>query len=646
MATERGVIYYKLDSQFQYDGDITKNCGLTGGEIDSNFHFLRGYDIKSFDVSEDKSELIITRLNGEKMSINVHKELNGYEFAYNKKTGVLSITSPDGSIFDLEGFMTERVFRVYGDSTIDGDGTRYNPISISALAKTGTYSPAKELIDVVSGGSLPTESIGKGERYVTRERISKLGLLYPLAGVMEIQKRLENIGSEWRVPTKADWDQLLNLSENCPQDKNHDDSTNPTNKYLGLTAGENLKAVDFWEPIYKKLTEGEVVIDGERFSLNENGEYVPNENGEYLKIIKSEDRFGFSVYPTGFGDRRGAETIGGFGKWAAFWSSTEEDRHQDMFVKVFSNTESGVEQNSWGRDCYLSLRLVKDYNGANLYDTESIDGYTVPTIYIDANDEDDREKYHQTLVWTKENINFTNPNYGGVESKEWTDHIEDLSYIRYFVNEWDGTTWLKSEIREGESIVLLNEGDVEMHEWRLVNGNFIDTADIIRGELAEDVKEIKGRLDNLESRTSTLETGLADEIKNREDADKALNDRIETLENTTSGLTETVGNLANLLDEEINNREEADKVLEGLIANEEKARKEEDNKLQEQIHKNKVEAGDDSLRVIDGSVNEDGKITGTKISVKLPVNGMIKVDAEGLYIDGDFSFGGNFISQE
>ena len=55
MATEnKGIIYYKLDPDYHFSGDYTKNCGLNGGEIDGNFQFLRGYDISSFDMSEDK----------------------------------------------------------------------------------------------------------------------------------------------------------------------------------------------------------------------------------------------------------------------------------------------------------------------------------------------------------------------------------------------------------------------------------------------------------------------------------------------------------------------------------------------------------------------------------------------------------------
>ena len=83
MTTEnKGVIYYKLDPDYHFEGDYTKNCGLTGGEIDGNFHFLRGYDILSIDVTSNKEELVITRLNGEVTKVNIAKNFADYDFEY------------------------------------------------------------------------------------------------------------------------------------------------------------------------------------------------------------------------------------------------------------------------------------------------------------------------------------------------------------------------------------------------------------------------------------------------------------------------------------------------------------------------------------------------------------------------------------
>ena len=56
-----GITYYKLKSN--YEGDITKNCGLTGQEVDNNFYVLEGRDIKSVTVEDNC--IVITLMNGE-----------------------------------------------------------------------------------------------------------------------------------------------------------------------------------------------------------------------------------------------------------------------------------------------------------------------------------------------------------------------------------------------------------------------------------------------------------------------------------------------------------------------------------------------------------------------------------------------------
>jgi len=662
MATQNGVIYYKLDPRNHYDGDVTKNCGLSGGEIDGNFNFLRGYDIADFEVSKDKTELTIIRHNGEKLPVNIYNP-NLYQFEYDKVNGVLKVTMVKGDdgepvvVNEVEGFLSEKNFHVYGNPTITGDGTRYRPIQVSSIAKTGTYQPVIDILDTIEGKTIPIKGNTKGDRYVTKEKISSFGLLYPLDGIEAIQKRLEEIGSEWRVPTKADWDQLLNIVEDCPQDKTHDDKRNPANEYLGVNAGKYLKSNELWEPIYRKIREDEDFVEGERYDYVD-GQYIPNENGAYVKELYSDDRFGFGIYPLGFGERRGISTIGGFGKWAAFWTSSEEDTKKDMFVKVFSNDECAVEQNTWGRDCYLSLRLVKNYNGTNLYDTEVIDGNTVPTIYIDVKD-GDREKYDTTLIWTKENIGFNNKEFGGVVSKEWEPHLENYSDIRYYVNDWDGTKWVKHELHEGESIVVIEHDDIRMHEWRLVDGEFVDTAEMVKGEFGEElakldavIKEVSGRIDALDDRMDVVETCIADveeNIKNNESEIKVLDEKIE-LEKSERIAADAVldgklvANEEGLL-KETEARIDGDMALDDRIDSEEKQRYEADADLQRQISENKVTPADDTLVIVPGFTDENGAVEGAKISVKLPLGGMIKFDEEGLYFDGDYSFGGNIITE-
>ena len=57
-----GITYYGLESQ--YVGDVTKYCGLSANEIDCNFNFLRGKEIKDFYWIEEESLFVIELLDG------------------------------------------------------------------------------------------------------------------------------------------------------------------------------------------------------------------------------------------------------------------------------------------------------------------------------------------------------------------------------------------------------------------------------------------------------------------------------------------------------------------------------------------------------------------------------------------------------
>ena len=491
MTTQKGVIYYKLDPQFHYENDTTLERGLTGGEIDGNFNFLRGYDIKTFEVSEDKKELTIVRHNGERVAVSIY-DPQFYHFEYDKINGILTVTltktEKDAPIVvdKLTGFLTERNFHVYTDATIEGDGTKYKPLSLSSVVRTGTYQPVLDLIDITAGETLPEKGVAKGERHITKENISPFGLLYSKDGMFEIQKRLEEIGSEWRVATKEDWDQLLNMAEVCLDEKVHNNPENPIGEYLGMDAGANLKANRLWEYTYREIREGEL-IDGDRYILDENGEFILDENGNYVKELCSDDIFDFGIYP-----------LVKPGKEMTYWANTFYPDTDEMFIKTFTNDSRAVKQDISEYGNYFGIRLVKDFDGVNYYGIEEIDGQTVLTTLLEMS-ETDRELYGKNLVWTKENVGFTNVEYSGVTSEEWSEYTNEHISIRYFINDWDGRKWVKHEIREGESLVIGNYRGYRMHEWRLIEGEFFDTVDLLKDEFQKVVDALTARIVYLES---------------------------------------------------------------------------------------------------------------------------------------------------
>lgn len=102
MPNLNGVTYYKLRSGFQ--GDITKNCSLTASEVDHNFLFLRGYDVVDFAWDTDAKELVLTRLNGEKLIIQgILNSIDASASYYNSSTGTL-VLNIEGNEFPVTGF--------------------------------------------------------------------------------------------------------------------------------------------------------------------------------------------------------------------------------------------------------------------------------------------------------------------------------------------------------------------------------------------------------------------------------------------------------------------------------------------------------------------------------------------------------------
>ena len=551
-----GVTYYKLDTvEHGYPGDITKNCSLRGEEIDGNFNFLRGHDLEtvSFDengalhitryngeiltAEQPKHEVVekvsdfdvetitfaqdgtlqLIRYNGEVLSATPVEKEEDSNISYNENTGLVSFITPDGKEVILNQH-TEGV--LYHDYTLKGDGTEYNPLTVNNQFKTGHYLPAIKLIDTTlidQDGrqieNLPSMNVAKFDRYVTKERHSRFGRLYPLTGVENIAQRLNDINSEWHVPSKEEWDLLLNTVD-C--DKPNHDSIE-TNVELGESAGSILKSVNFW--------------------LRDSDD-----------SLLSEDTYGFSILPVGYCGNRGTRYYGSFGEAAAYWTATLEGTNRDMYVKTFEHDSTAVGQYSWGESYYLSLRLVKKANGYNFNEIEVIDGVTYACVQIPGT----------SLIWTRDNVCFTDESYLGFEPTEWNNYENgayNVSEMRYFINEWDGNNWLKQEIKEGESIVLYEGDSGNMHNWRVIKGQFIDIDYLVQQSQNDEIK--KEREARIASDTE-LHNAIKTEENNRIESDKTLAESIEAERKIR----------AEIDDIEKTNRIEADAELRNLIKNE------------------------------------------------------------------------------
>ena len=375
-----------------------------------------------------------------------------------------------------------------GRATVIGnvpEGGIYNIIA----TKTGTYAPVKEYIDITSTGKLPDSStLPKGYRIVTKEREQRFGRLYTYDEVQAIKKALVDTGSKWRIPTKEDWDKMLNAIE----DDGFRNHNSIGEGYYGNRAAYALKGVDnLW-------------VDG---------------------VSDNRDDYGFCVLPLGYADYRaillngmdGNKDVEGFGKCAAFWTDTKASPDMEgspIFAKYFWYGSGKVMQQALAPQSRLSLRLVRNFEvGFDEYEPILGDYYHCGPVY--AGDYDN----HNASIWTLSNINTVigGSDFGYI-SNEWEDTID--SVISFYINEWTGDRWLRHRMHEGDSVVVIGDSDAYNHEWRIYvqDGEEVlldsvkitsdDILDIVRDNLEtlveESVAPFESRISDNENNISSL----------------------------------------------------------------------------------------------------------------------------------------------
>lgn len=489
-----GVTYYKLEDI--YPGDITKHCSLKTEDMDQNFHSLRGLDIAAFALDDNK--LILRRLNGEELMVELQDGTSitteSLKFNYNAESGNLSITYPDGETAVISGFTTS----IYTDGTLEGDGSANRPLKVSKIERTGTFAPADEYIELEHGEYLPTESVEVGHRVVTKELKDNLGKLYNKVGLQIISDYLTDTNSEWRIPTKDDWDKLLDSLE--PEnyvDIEHEfyPHSSITIGYLGKEAAQHLKSCDF------KINNNQIQEDS----------------------TCGYDTIGFNIIPVGVALRDEYDEIRneGFLETSVFWTSTLIPTENAKYVKGFFYDTNKVLQ-SLGNDQFISIRLVKDYTNDNYKGDEGILGQTYPTILLSKSNQ----------IWTAINVYATkNQIIELIKGVNYTDVIveSDTSGIMdtYYINEFNGNKWIKKELKEGDSIVILSR-DIEecitkyYRKWTVKDGELTSFEDYVNEKLEfmtetfnSTIEEMRSTFNNkISALTETFEAQITELTKN------------------------------------------------------------------------------------------------------------------------------------
>ena len=678
------ITYFKLNSP--YVGDITKNCALTGSEVDNNFFTLEGRDVKSVELQDGK--IVVNLMNGDKLTTESITEdcVKGLTIDFDEVNGILTITQ-NGITQTITGFATNYNVgdAISVDGSLLGNGLAKSPVGISPIAKTGQYRPVKRIVNIVDGEKLPTlPNVFPGDRYLTVENVNEFGYLYNYEGLKKIACKLRESNSGWRIPTKQDWDDMLNAVEPCQEYRTHNDAR--SNKFLGKFAGKLLKSKDYWKKFdgtssccgddehtcfdYSEIGCGEECHCGRHIPCH------PDYCGEYGTChhrcganYTGLDKYGFRAIPAGYANE--AKDYMYFKERAYFWTATNHE-YRDAYIKAFAYNRNNVLQDIFASDNYLSVRLVKNFNGDNFNEREDILGGSYSTVLMPSLE-------HGKAIWTSVNIALTEcacdccckyvlPNDG--QGMEYTK--------RYFINEWTGKDWLRKELAEGESVVVMNETVTQVEttnnnchcncqhnttqyettyntdytEYRVVRGELVDVARLIYDNVMQTVQpqldaatasieDLSERLQQeidrstgqdiqhteaigeLQARMETAEGDITDLKERMETAETnitELQEKMETAESDITDLKERMeaaeGNIQTLtegLETEKNERQAKDEELEEAI----QGLEEEVNELSDALEteKNEREAKDTELEGMmltsDGTVfnSETGILT-------------------------------------
>ena len=520
-----GITYYKLKSP--YNGDVTKNCSVSGIEIDNNFFTLEGRDVKSITV--DGTDIVLNLLNGEQLkAIDV---LDNFitNISFDKENGILKAYHNNGDVEEFDGFVSihehndhKHLDAVASNETLTGNGTHEKPLKLAEAYKTGQFKPVDKIVT-----DKKTEKPFVGERVLVSEERSAYGLLYNYSEVIQIACELNNTHSKWRIPAKADWDDMLNAIEPCKDNKNHDKST--PDRYFGKWAGKLLKSKYYWKDYEGCECDCKDDEDEEMDGCHCGKHRIckPTYCGEFdtchFKAGKFNtqgiDKYGFTVLPSGYTDDGGIMNY--FGERACFWTSTNME-YTNIFTKRFEYNSNKVYQGIVPAKCRMSLRLVKDYTGDNYTESENILGQNYPTVLMPS-------VKNGKAVWTSINVYYTSPSCKGCHCccNGMNDNLDpihnpnDILIKKYYIDEWNGFKWLRNEFKEGDSVVVKTAPDGKKDiEYRLVEGELTNIHTMVKNTVVDEITPI---ITDMENR---LTEAINQEKTDRENADTELQNQI------------------------------------------------------------------------------------------------------------------------
>ena len=307
-----------------------------------------------------------------------------------------------------------------------------------------------------------------------------------------------------------------------------------------------------------------------------------------------------------------------FKERAYFWTASNH-QYRDAYVKIFAYNKSKVLQDVMASDNYMSVRLVKNYNGDNYNECEDILGSVYSTVLMPS-------IKHGRAIWTSVNISLGDCGCG-------CKHIlpndgQGMEYIKkYFINEWTGKKWLKKELLDGESVVVIEEGNKDSNdkldkaytEYRNVNGELVDVASMIYNnvittidpkikDIEANIENLNEKIDNEIERSTIKDTELEGAINV---LDEKVEKNIQDIQELNEHLTQTDANIATVNE----NLVTAVNTINAAIEAERQIRAEKDTELENAINKEKEDRISDvqALQEEDVRINEKIDVLDAKV---------------------------------
>lgn len=553
-----GVTYYKLEKR--YEGDVTKGCGLTSAQVDENFHFLRGYDIKDAKLTED-GKLILERVNCDEIVVDgftdyiksvIASSEEGFSLdgtVFNPENGILTIYV-NGHPYQVGGFLTNENFRIYVGYGLTGKGTVADPVRVTHVNDTGFFAPVDSVLDYEKGEALPMPEDGGdvSKRYITREQKSPYGLVYTYEAVKDIQTLLDAEGHGWRVPSFEDWVMLLNAQEDCGDEESLNHGNTDEASENGRIAGQKLKDYSWGEE-----TAG---------------------TGEFDVLPIKKETFNTLT-------ERDIKT-------ASFWATTVSSADTHVYGKRFIGKRDTVETLGKGQTASnkLSLRLVRDIEWGNESEVEIIGGTPYETVVMETYKTDAQgNEVLGTAVWTKENVTFNDYLTVGEAQKPCGEGFvladeeayDNTASWGFYLNDWDefDKRWVKRKL-EPNDVVMIKDYSGKTNEEAVVkldsNGNqvlafrsdemFNKLKPYVDDAVAAEKQERETADSEIWEAIGGLVENLSAETIDRIAEDDALQGEIEALSGKVNSLERTI---VDGLQQEKNERISGDTLLQESI---------------------------------------------------------------------------------